>query len=171
MIATFLLRNWQVVAIGLLSIALAGALKLWRSEVAAFDLYKAQVVAATEAFNKKQADDKIASDNLIAKKEKENAKAIETISIGFGTELDRLRHDNASRRNSAKPVRFSPLVCENSSGNDRLLIAVEKFEQSVDDRMAEYQEGVGKLLEQAQFCATTLTKVNEWIAGEQLINR
>ena len=166
----FLLANWKIILIAIL-ISLLGALgKLYSNKVHEYDLFKAQVVATSAAVEAEQDKAKKASDELIATKEKEHAEAIDDLDHRWAAELGGLRKYPSGSR-TGEPISILANVCDDTTANQRLSDAIQKFEQRLDDAIGNYQDGVGRLLEDADKDATTLAKVNEWASGEKLINR
>ena len=166
----FALSNWKLLAIGLLGLLLTMMSNLYVREVQKYRAFVAQVTATGEAQKKKLAHDKEISDEFIALKESEHVKEIADLHASWVAELDRVRK-HAGGGGAAKPVPLIARVCDDAAANAELSAAVQVFEQRIDSAIGIYQEGIGRLLEGADKDAAALRKVNEWAAGEALINR
>ena len=82
----WLLANWKLVAIGILSLALALTFKLWRGEVKEFAMFKAQV----EVLGKQAEAEK-------KRIETEHAKVTKEIGDAWAKNLDAVRNNAVAR--------------------------------------------------------------------------
>ena len=164
------LSQWKIILIGVLSVLLAGSIKLYLGERDKYEAFTAQVHAQTAALQAEQNKNKAANDALITTKEKEHATEIATLNSDWGAELSRLR-SSASRSTASKSVPIVTNVCDNAAADERLSSAVQKFESAIDDAISSYQTGIGRLLEDADKDAAALRQVNDWAAKERLINQ
>ena len=82
----WLLANWKLVAIGILSLALALTFKLWRGEVKEFAMFKAQV----ELLGKQAEAEK-------KRIETEHAKVTKEIGDAWAKNLDSVRNNAVAR--------------------------------------------------------------------------
>lgn len=166
----FAVTQWKYVLIAVLILLLGTVSKLYFNESAKYEAFVAQVAATAAIQKAEQAKDKETSDAFIATKEKEHVEELANIHSAWRAELDGLRK-HSGRIGAAKSVPVTARICENASANERLSNAVQIFERQTEDAINVYQDGVGRLLENADSDAAALRKINEWAAGEQLINQ
>lgn len=165
-----LLARWQLVLIAALSAFAFVSTQLYLHEVKKYNAFVAEVQAAGELQKEKNKKDEEANATFVETKEREHAAEIRSLTTAWNNELNRLRGKSRGGTLS-EPVRTDTRICADPADNERLSVALFQYEQGIGNAVREYQTGVGQLLANADKDAAAIRKINEWAAGEQLLNR
>ena len=145
----FLLSNWKLVLIGALSLLLTLTFKLWRDEVRAFDIYRAEVKTLGEHAQREK-----------ARLEKDHNQLVKELTDAWPKNLDAARA-NAVAAYAARLRNPDP----GSGGLSRAPARAEAPDVPGEERMAACPPG---FIEDAAEDALRITEWQAWASGMRL---
>lgn len=144
----------------------------WRWTWQDYKVYKTQQVAAAKVQQAQDDARDMASTAFVIDQEKEYEERKAIDDANWADELDRVRKQSVHIQ-KAGPVRPSPAVCQDQTGNDRLSHALEEYRSSVRSSVAglyfalrSSREQTAGLLATCNKQAADLEQAVEWVQYE-----